>query len=350
MHLMGDALGDFDDAIVNCVAWSKDGSRMQCTAAQIPDVLAQPDGFLWLELRQPSPPVLARVQSLFDVHELAIEDVHLAEQHPKFEVYEPVVGETVRESFFMVLTPVVTRGATHGGASDFSLGELHVFLDERVILLLHLGRYARDFDALGRFERAPLRLGRGMSNALHAVLDEVVDYYIPWHGTFEERLDALERQVISDNVREQGVLTELYALKRTILRLRHALVPVEEMTLSLVAGTHRQNIPKVMRPYFRDVHDHVVQLLAGLDFLRESQMGVLNLHIALGANRQGIVVRKLAGWGAILAVPTMVFSMYGMNFQNMPELDWKFGYPLVMVVTLVGSTLLHRWLRRSGWL
>ena len=346
MHLMGDALGDFDDAIVNCVAWSQDGKRVECVAAQISDMLAQPGGFMWLELRQPSPAVLEQVQSLFDVHELAIEDVHLAEQRPKFEAYEPVLGETERESFFMVLTPVVAHSTSH----DFSMGELHVFLDARVILLLHLGRCARDFGALERFENAPLRLGRGMCNALHAVLDEVVDDYIPWHGAFEDRLDALERQVISDNVREQGVLTELYALKRTILRLRHALLPVEEMTLSLVTGAHRQSIPKLMRPYFRDVHDHVVQLLAGLEFLRESQIGVLNLHIALGANRQGIVVRKLAGWGAILAVPTMVFSMYGMNFQNMPELDWKFGYPLVMLVTLLGSTWLHRWLKRSGWL
>ncbi|MDD2893751.1 MAG: magnesium and cobalt transport protein CorA [Halothiobacillaceae bacterium] len=346
MHLMGDALGSFDDAIVNCVAWSADGRRTECSAAQIPDMLAQPGGFLWLELRQPSPLVLEQVQSLFHVHELAIEDVHLAEQHPKFEVYEPVLGEAERESFFMVLTPVVTHGTGH----DFALGELHVFLDARVILLLHLGRYARDFDALGRFEHAPARLGRGMVNALHAVLDEVVDNYTPWHGAFEERLDALERQVISNNVREQGVLTDLYALKRLILRLRHAVIPVEEMTLSLVAGAHRQSVPKLMRPYFRDVHDHIVQLLTGLDFLRESHMGVLNLHIALGANRQGVVVRKLAGWGAILAVPTMVFSMYGMNFQNMPELDWKFGYPMVMLITLAGSTLLHRWLRRSGWL
>lgn len=346
MHLMGDALGDFDDAIVNCVAWLPNGERMECVAEQIPEILAQPSGFLWLELRQPSPLVLEHVQALFGVHELAIEDVHLAEQRPKLEAYEPVQGETERESFFMVLTPVVTRSATQ----DFALGELHVFLDTRVVLLLHLGRYARDFDALGRFERAPLRLGRGMCNALHAVLDEVVDDYVPWHGAFEERLDALERQVISNNVREQGVLTDLYALKRAILRLRHAIIPVEEMTLSLITGAHRQSIPKVMRPYFRDVHDHVVQLLAGLEFLRESQMGVLNLHIALGANRQGIVVRKLAGWGAILAVPTMVFSMYGMNFENMPELDWRWGYPVVMLVTLLGSTLLHRWLRRSGWL
>lgn len=346
MHLMGDALGDFDDAIVNCVAWSQDGRRMECAAAQIPDMLAQPGGFLWLELRQPSPLVIEQVQSLFHVHELAIEDVHLAEQHPKFEVYEPVEGERERESFFMVLTPVVAHGTTH----DFSLGELHVFLDARVILLLHLGHYSRNFNALERFERAPLRLGRGMCNALHAVLDEVVDDYIPWHSVFEERLDALERQVISNNVREQGVLTDLYALKRLILRLRQAVIPIDDMALSLVAGAHRQSVPKLMRPYFRDVHDHVVQLLTGLDFLRESNMGVLNLHIALGANRQGVVVRKLAGWGAILAVPTMVFSMYGMNFQNMPELDWKFGYPLVMFVTLVGSVLLHRWLRRSGWL
>jgi len=346
VHLMGDALGDFDEAVVHCVAWFPDGSRQECVAAQIPDVLADPQSFLWLELRQPSPLVLERLQSLFGLHELAIEDVHLAEQHPKFEAYEPVTGEYERQNFFMVLTPVVS----HGDSKDFALGELHVFLDERVILLLHLGRCSQQFNAMERFKRAPLRLGRGMSNALHAVLDEVVDDYMPWRNVFEERLDALERHVISGQLRETAVLTDLYALKRAILRLHHAAQPMEEMTRSLIAGAHRQNIPKLMRPYFRDVQDHVVQLLAGLGYLRESQMGVLNLYIALDANRQGVVVRKLAGWGAILAVPTMVFSMYGMNFQNMPELDWSFGYPMIMLLTFVGSAALHRWLRRSGWL
>jgi magnesium transporter len=343
---MGDALGGFDDAIVHCVAWSPLGERVECTAAQIPDMLSQPGGFLWLELLQPSPTVLEQVQSLFDVHELAIEDVHLAAQRPKLELYESAVEDAERDSFFMVLTPVVA----HGGTQDFALGELHVFLDKRVILLLHLGRYCRNFNALERFERTPMRLGRDMSSALHAVMDEVVDDYMPWRGVFEEHLDALESQVVSNDTREQKILTDLYALKRSILRLRQALLPVEEMTRSLTAGMHRKNVSKLMRPYFRDVHDHVVQLLAGLDFLREAQMGVLNLHIALGANRQGIVVRKLAGWGAILAVPTMVFSMYGMNFDNMPELHWEWGYPLTLLLTLLGSYGLHRWLKRSGWL
>lgn len=346
MLLMGDALGDFDDSIVNCVFWSHDGERVECTAAQIPDVQARANGFLWLELLQPSPPVLEQVQRLFDVHELVIEDVHLAAQRPKLELYESVADDTEHDSFFMVMTPVVA----HGGEQDFALGELHVFLDRRVILLLHLGTYCRNFNALERFERMPMRLGRDTSSALHAVMDEVVDDYMPWRGVFEEHLDALESQVVSNDLREQKVLTELYALKRSILRLRQALLPVEEMTRSLTAGVHRKNVSKVMRPYFRDVHDHVAQLLAGLDFLRESQMGVLNLHIALGANRQGIVVRKLAGWGAILAVPTMVFSMYGMNFNNMPELHWVWGYPLTLVLTLLGSYGLHRWLKRSGWL
>lgn len=346
MYLMGDSLGDFAASLLHCVAWRQDGARQECALGQIPELLAEEGCFLWLELRQPSPQVLAEVQSLFGVHELAIEDASLADQHIKFETYENEAGRTDRESHFLVLAPAVSAK----GADDLALGELHVFLSRRVILLLHLGHYCREFAALARFERAPARLGRGMGNALHAVLDEVVDDYMPWRNRFEARLDALEGQVMAGRVRDLAVLTDLYDLKRNILLLHHATWPLREIVLSLAGGAQRQCVPKSLRPYFRDVHDHLNQLIAGLDYLRESQAGVMNLSIALEANRQGVVVRKLAGWGAILAVPTMVFSMYGMNFENMPELHWTLGYPLVMLVTLGGSMILHRWLRRSGWL
>ncbi|MEW5837316.1 MAG: magnesium and cobalt transport protein CorA [Pseudomonadota bacterium] len=346
MYLMGDSLGDFASAVLHCAAWRQDGSRQECAAEQIPDLLTEEGGFLWLEMRQPSPPVLAQLQALFGVHELAIEDARQADQHIKFEAYEADETQPGAESYFMVLAPAVSAH----GARDIAFGELHVFLNRRVILLLHLGHYCPSFAALERFERAPVRLGRGMNNALHAVLDEVVDDYMPWRSFFEERLDHLESQVISGRLKDLSVLTELYALKRGILHLHHAAQPLREISVALTSGAHRHGVPKHLRPYFRDVQDHLTQLLSGLDYLREAQLGAMNLSIALEANRQGVVVRKLAGWGAILAVPTMVFSMYGMNFENMPELDWKFGYPLVMLVTLAGSVLLHRWLKRSGWL
>ena len=343
---MGDSLNDFAASLLHCAVWRQDGTRTACTVEQIPAWMAEDNCFLWLELRQPSPHVLLELQSLFGVHELAIEDARLADQHIKFETYESDAGQAGGESHFLVLAPAVSAKGVH----DLALGELHVFLNKRVILLLHLGRYSQEFAALARFERAPVRLGRGMESALHAVLDEVVDDYMPWSDHFEARLDALEGQVIGGRVRDLAVLTDLYALKRNILHLYHAAQPLREIALSLASGAQRHGVPKPLRPYFRDVQDHLNQLLAGLEYLREAQAGVMNLSIALEANRQGVVVRKLAGWGAILAVPTMVFSMYGMNFQNMPELHWGFSYPLVMLVTLLGSMILHRWLKRSGWL
>lgn len=342
MRLMGDELGDFSDAIIHCQAWSAGVLRADCRPEDIPSVLEDPQGFLWLELHQPNPKVLARLQALFGLHELAIEDVHLAAQRPKLEIYSSGAGEA--ETLFMVVKPV--RDVT----GDLELGELHVFIEERFIILLHLGQHGRAFTALDRFMRAPARLGRGSANALHAMLDEVVDDYLPPQAALADQLDRLEEQVIANAVREQDPLTGLYAFKRDLLRLRAAMVPLEEITRSLSGGGHPKLVPPAMRPYFRDVHDHIAQLLSELDFLRESQLGLLNLHVALSAHRQGIVVRKLAGWGAILAVPTMVFSLYGMNFEIMPELHWTWGYPLVLVLTLLGSAGLHRWLKRSGWL
>jgi len=342
MRLMGDALGDFTDSIVHCQAWSGGVLRAECSPENIPAVLDDPQGFLWLELQQPGPEVLAHLQSLFGLHELAIEDVHLAAQRPKLEIYNPGAGEA--ETLFMVVKPV------HHVTGPLELGELHVFLEERFIVLLHLGQRGLAFSALERFMRAPARLGRGRANALHAVLDEVVDDYLPRQAALAEQLEQLEEQVIANAQREQDTLTGLYAFKRDLLRLRAATVPLEEIARSLSGGGHPKLVPSAMRPYFRDVHDHIAQLLAELELLREAQLGLLNLHVALSAHRQGVVVRKLAGWGAILAVPTMVFSLYGMNFEVMPELTWTWGYPLVMLLTLLGSAGLHRWLKRSGWL
>ena len=350
MRLMRDAQGGFSDAIVHCQAWSSGVPRPSCTLEDIPTVLNDPHGFLWLELRQPGPDVLSRLQSLFGLHDLAIEDVHLASQRPKLETYSHASGRGESETLFMVVKPLLDSVVT------IELGELHVFLEERVIVLLHLGPLGGAFAALERFKRAPARLGRGRANALHAVLDEVVDGYLPCKVRLEERLDDLEEQVVAHKLREQDTLTGLYAYKRELLKLRAAVQPLEEMTRSLgISGAYPELVTKAMRPYFRDVHDHITQLLSELDAQREVQLGLLNLHVALAAHRQGVVVRKLAGWGAILAVPTMVFSLYGMNFEFMPELKWAYGYPfalglMLMLLTLLGSMGLHRWLKRSGWL
>ncbi|MFZ5580598.1 MAG: magnesium and cobalt transport protein CorA [Pseudomonadota bacterium] len=343
MRLMGDALGDFGEAVAHCAAWSGSASCADFSIDRIPDVLADPQGFLWLELEQPAPGVLDILQGVFGLHELAVEDAQLAAQRPKLEFYAPASGEHP-DILFLVLKPVLDR------ADALDLGELHVFFGTRFAVLLHLGKRGRSFAALDRFRRAPASLGRGRANALHAVLDEVVDDYAPCKLALEARLDTLEEKVISDRLREQDTLTGLYAIKRELLKLRSAAQPLEDVTRSLASGGHPELVSSSMRPYFRDVHDHVAQLLSELDALREAQLGLVNLHIALSAHRQGVVVRKLAGWGAILAVPTMVFSLYGMNFEVMPELKWPWGYPLVMVLTLAGSVGLHRWLRRSGWL
>ncbi|TQV62085.1 MAG: magnesium and cobalt transport protein CorA [Halothiobacillaceae bacterium] len=345
MKLMGDGLRSFGDAVVQCQAWSSGEPRPSCSLDDIPAVLKDPQGFLWLELQQPGPDVVSHLQGLFGLHELAIEDVHLAAQRPKLETYSHASGGGEGETLFMVVKPLLDSS---GGVE---LGELHVFLEERVIVLLHLGQVGSAFAALERFRRAPARLGRGRANALHAVLDEVVDDYLPSRVGLEERLDDLEGQVIDDKLREQETLTSLYAYKRDLMKLRGAAQPLEEMTRSLgVSGAYPEWVTKIMRPYFRDVHDHITHLLSELDAQREAHLGLLNLHIALAAHRQGVVVRKLAGWGAILALPTMVFSLYGMNFEVMPELKWTWGYPLVMSLTLLGSVGLHRWLKRSGWL
>lgn len=318
-----------------CQAWSAGQSLGECDLDRVPTLLQDPQAFLWLEMVEPEHAMVERLQGVFGLHELAMEDVRHAEQRAKLETF----GEVM----FLVLRPAVLD------AEGIELGEVHVFLAPRFALLIHHGAPEADRTALRRFQQLPARLGRGMGAALHAVLDAVVDGYLPWTDRFAERLEMLEEQVIGGGLEEMDTLARLHALKRDMLRLRSVAQPLEEITRQL-ATLHPDTITGPMRPYLRDVHDHLVRVLGGLDTLREEHLGLAHLQLGLAAHRQNVVVRKLAGWGAILAVPTMLFSLYGMNFQHMPELQWRWGYPTLLGVTLVVGIGLHRWFRRSGWL
>lgn len=318
-----------------CQSWSAGQARGACSLEDIPRLLEDAQGFLWLEVVEPNHDMVEQLQGLFGLHELAMEDVRHAEQRAKLENF----GEVM----FLVLKPAQVEN------ESLMLGEVHVFLAPRFVLLIHHGYPEAERAALRRFQQLPARLGRGMGAALHAVLDSVVDGYLPLTERFSERLEALEEQVISGRMEEMDTLARLHELKRDMLRLRSVAQPLEEITRQL-ATLHPDTVTLPMRPYLRDVHDHLVRFLSGLDTLREEHLGLAHLQLGLAAHRQNVVVRKLAGWGAILAVPTMLFSLYGMNFQYMPELQWRWGYPVLLGVTLIVGLGLHRWFKRSGWL
>ena len=191
-------------------------------------------------------------------------------------------------------------------------------------------------------------LAKGPAYALYALLDFIVDNYQPVTTHFEQEFERLEADIFKGQFHSEA-LERLYQLKTQLHELRNAVTPIEDIALQLTR-LHADLIPKEMNPYFRDVHDHVARIIATLDGLREMLTTAMQVNLALVAVKQNEVVKALAGWGAVLAVPTVVFSLYGMNFQVMPELQMVFWLSIVVASTAIACLLLYKKLKRSGWL
>ena len=323
-----------DGQVISSVAY-RGGRRLGEVAIEnISDVVREPDSFVWVGLHDADPALLLKMQEEFNLHELAVEDALNAHQRPKIEVYG--------ESLF-----IVVKTATLAGR-DIRYGETHFFVGRNFLLSVRHD-CTQGYNAVReRCEARPQMLKKGSAFALYAVLDFIVDNYQPIAQQFEQEFDVLEATIFQAQF-DQAAIERLYALKNRLFELRNAVVPIEDICLQLMR-VHQDLVPHEMSAYFRDVHDHVARLVATLDTLREMLMTALQVNLALVTVRQNEVVKRLAGWGAVLAVPTVVFSLYGMNFRSMPELNWPFAYPLVVAVTAGACALLYRSLKRSGWL
>ncbi len=320
-------------SIVHSVAY-RSGQRLGDVAiADLSEVIKQPETFVWLGLHEPDDVLLLKIQEEFGLHELAIEDAHYAHQRPKIEAYS--------NSIFIVLkTAQLDQG-------QVVFGETHLFVGSNFLVSVRHGASSSYEQVLSRCEQHTKLVANGPGFALYAVLDFVVDNYQPIVTRLEEDFDAIEADIFRDQF-DRLVIERLYGLKRHLLELRNAALPVVDIASELMR-LHEDLIPKELRAYFRDIQDHVSRLVSLIDGMREMLTTAMQVNLALVANNQNEVVKRLAGWGAILAIPTVVFSLYGMNFEWIPELKWTFGYPFTVVVTLLGCVFVHRRLRRAGW-
>jgi magnesium transporter len=320
--------------IVDCIAY-KNGERLgEIPIEDISEVLKEEGTFVWLGLHEPDEALLAKLQEEFGLHELAIEDARVAYQRPKLEEYA--------DSLFVVLK------TTQLWDDRVRLGEVHVFVGTRFIVAVCHGPVLSFEKVRERFEAVPHLLAKGPGFALYALMDYVVDDYLPIAEHFEGRFERMEATIFKGQF-DRGSIERLYDLKRSLLDLRNAAAPLLDVGQQLMRF-HRELIPKETRVYFRDVHDHATRIVESTDRLREMMTAALHVNLALVTVGQNEVVKRLAGWGAILAIPTVVFSLYGMNFDFMPELEWPFGYPLVLAGTLASCVVLYRRLKRAGWL
>ncbi len=292
------------------------------------------DEFVWIGVTDPTPEELRQLEQRFDLHPLAVEDAIKANQQPKVEIYG--------EQLFIVATTAAFRDEA------IAYGETAIFLGRQHVITVRHGS-ARDHTGLRtQLEASSRLLSHGVDYVLHGVLDFIVDGYVPVVEEIEEDVLAIETSAV-DAFLSRDEVSRLFALRRDVIRFQRHLGPMTEVCSRLV----RLDLPiidPIVRPYFRDVLDHVQRVSTRVDGLKDTIAGVFEVSTLFEQQRQGVITRQLAAWAAILAVPTAIAGIYGMNFDHMPELDTRYGYFVVIGVIAAICVLLYARFKRSGWL
>jgi magnesium transporter len=312
-----------------------DGRRLREIDLHVPQSLQLSDGeFAWIGLFEPGPEELRILQDRFDLHPLAVEDALTARQIPKVDVYG--------DQLF-----VVARTA-HLEGEEIGYGETDMFVGTNHLITVRHGS-ARAHTGLRRqLEAAPAQLRHGVDYILHAVLDFIVDGYFPIVEAIEEEVLVMERHALDAFLNREQV-TRIFNLRRELMRFRRILGPMEEVASRLEHHDMPCIDPEV-RLYFRDVRDHIRRVASMVEVLRDVLSSVFEASTLLEQQRQGAITRQLAAWAAMLAVPTAIAGIYGMNFDVMPELHWKYGYFIVVGLILLLCGILYRSFKRAKWL
>jgi magnesium transporter len=293
------------------------------------------DAFVWIGLYEPTEEEFDSLRREFDLHPLAVEDAIHAHQRPKLEVFDDMVLLVLKTARYVDPTEVV------------ELGELLVFLGHDYVITVRHGEASSLKPVREALEHEPERLRCGPGAVLHAILDRVVDDYTPAIDGLQADIDEVETELFSGE--RSNPAERIYRLLREVLAFRRASAPLIDPIEKLAAGHFTQVGPEI-RDYFRDVNDHLIRARDQLDAMHDLLSSSLQANLAQVAVRQNEDMRRISAWIAIIAVPTMLAGIYGMNFEHMPELDWSFGYPLVLGVMLVACTVLYRYFKRAGWL
>jgi magnesium transporter len=322
------------DGVVNCAAYAG-GKRV--ADVQIQDInkaLTRQDCFIWVGLHEPGEALLRQVQEAFGLHDLAVEDAHRAHQRPKLERYG--------DALFVVLRTAQMQ------QESIWCGETHIFVGPQYVVSVRHGSSLSYTAVRERCEATPHLLDQGPGFVLYALMDFIVDQYFPLVEGLEDALEALEDTVFGETV-TRATTERIYHLKRNLLEVKRAISPLIDVCNRLMrfdlAVIHED-----ARPYFRDVYDHVIRLNEMVDSTRELLASALEANLSLLSVAQNEVMKKLGAWVAIIAVPTMVAGIYGMNFDVMPELRAPLGYPLVLAGMLGACGGLYWYFKRSEWL
>jgi magnesium transporter len=331
-------------SVVNCVTY-REGERVpggSDLVDAVERVRKHGDGFVWLGLHEPTDQEFAGIAELFDLHPLAVEDAIEAHQRPKLERYD--------ETLFAVFKTVcyVEHEELTATSEVVDTGEIMVFVGQDFVITVRHGRHGSLGPLREELESDPAQLAKGPAAVLHAIADHVVDDYLQVTDSVQADIDQVEMDVFAEN----GARADpgrIYQLKRELLELKRAVVPLGRPVEDLATRPIRV-VPPEIQAYFRDVLDHLMRVKEQIASFDELLNSILQAHLAQVTVAQNEDMRKITAWAAVIAVPTMVCGVYGMNFDHMPELHWTFGYPLVLGVISIACLVLHRGFRRNGWL
>lgn len=329
--------------VVDCAVYV-DGKRLPgrwTHADAIAEVRERCEGFVWIGLFEPADEQIQGIAETFGLHELAVEDAVCAHQRPKLERYD--------ETLFMVLKTVryIEHESPTTANEIVETGEIMAFLGKDFVVTVRHGQHSGLHDVRGELEADPDRLRIGPSAVLHAIADRVVDSYLAVTQAFEEDIDEIESIVFAPH--SPIGAEQMYLMKREILELRRSVTPLATPLRRLAEG-YSPLVPVEVRSYFRDVDDHLTTVSERVASFDELLTTLVDATLAKITLQQSTDMRKITSWAAIIAVPTMVVGVYGMNFDFMPETRWKFGYPMVMVLILIACLFLYRTFRRNRWL
>jgi magnesium transporter len=312
----------------------KDGKRVREAPLTDQGLALAKGEYLWIGLHEPTDDEFDVLVRRFHLHPLAVEDALTAHQIPKLEVYG--------SELFIVARTAQAKG------DRILYGETHVFLGPNYVITIRHGSARAHTQLRAQLEASPHQLKHGPDFILHGVLDFIVDGYIPIIDAIEDKVLEME-QVALDSFLSRGDITRLFQLRRELVKFSRVLGPMEELCVKL-QSLDLPCIDREVRPYFRDVADHVRRVASRAAGLRDILASVFEVSNLLEQQRQGVITRKLAAWAAILATPTAVAGIYGMNFEHMPELRWTYGYPAVLALIVAICIGLYVTFKRTRWL
>jgi magnesium transporter len=324
--------------LVNCVVYQNGRKLADIPIADISEYVTRPDCFVWVAVAEPEPGELDVLAAEFALHPLAVEDARKGHQRPKIEEYD--------DSLFAVVQTV--EAAPAGADDELQVGEVAIFVGSNYVLSVRHRTQKGFAEVRARTEREPELLRHGSGFVFYALMDTIVDRYFPILDTLERELEAIEEQIFVRNTARSNI-EALYALKQRLMVLKHAVDPLMDAIGKLYGG----RVPQVcagMQAYFRDVYDHLHRINASIEGIRAMLATAIQVNLGMISLSESEVTKKLAAWAAIIAVPTMVAGIYGMNFEQMPELKWLYGYPSAVATMVVVDLWLYYRFKKARWL